>query len=896
MGRLAVAILAAISPSILSNPAFYYSTSRVHPLPYHFPTYPTFQSSFPNSYPLPATYTSAFTDQSMGNRKHELMSQHTYMGNRDFVNHPLTSYHAGCTDLTSQWHVGENGASGTIKIKRERSGWDYIWELEMVYDKPVKFMEVTNGIVDQVSGQRFKITPTSTYVGNNLIGNDDVKVNFKASYDSSDNRPVLETIIVNGKYHDCNAQSQQPPPKPMRPSLRNRIHPPWPKKVLGLYVLLADDDEDGYESNAEWKNDPELFEWQQQAANVLFFTFIHPDTMDVPPSFQKLAATRGTGAPGSVPSNTVIMFAIGGYAYSVKPNPWHWLTSKEAAEKMAEKVATWPGLYGCDGIDLDLEEGAGSNKIAGPNMVHFVKKLKELNPDMIVSQPTYGYPQVQAEIDVINASWDDKGNSKNVADSIGLMVYEGTQALQYVKNYAEGADQWGGYGFPITCRAPKNTILLGAKGSSSSSAIATLASAAVKEDYLGIMVWYASVKNGFDYAPGWDASTSNDAISGYVNAMNKFRQVTGDQAPAPAPSKPVVAVPLPEKPKPSKPLTTTSAPVQRPTPGKPKPAPSPVVAEVEEPRPVASGHPSWPKKIMGLYVLLADDTEDGFGTMADWEPKLFPWQQESSNVLFFTFIHPDTMEVPKAYKKLAATRGTGAPGSVPANTVIMFAIGGYAYSIKPNPWHWLTSKEAAEKMAEKVAKWPELYGCDGIDLDLEEGAGSKKAAGPNMVHFVRKLKQLNPSIIVSQPTYGWPQVQAEMDVINASWDSNGKKNNIADSIGLMVYEGTNSLNYIKNYDSSKRWQGHPISAAVPNNAILLGAKGVTSSSAIQTLAQRCLQDDLLGIMVWYASVDNGFQYKHSDQWDASISDDSIAGYKAAMATFRQGSAVPRRVY
>ena len=112
------------------------------------------------------------------------------------------------------------------------------------------------------------------------------------------------------------------------------------------------------------------------------------------------------------------------------------------------------------------------------------------------------------------------------------------------------------------------------------------------------------------------------------------------------------------------------------------------------------------------------------------------------------------MEVPRAYQKLAATRGSGAPGSVPANTVIMFAIGGYAYSIKPNPWHWLTSREAAEKMAEKVAEWPEKYGCDGIDLDLEEGAGSNKIAGPNMVHFVRKLKQLNPSMIVSQPTYG----------------------------------------------------------------------------------------------------------------------------------------------
>ena len=133
-------------------------------------------------------------------------------------------------------------------------------------------------------------------------------------------------------------------------------------------------------------------------------------------------------------------------------------------------------------------------------------------------------------------------------------------------------------------------------------------------------------------------------------------------------------------------------------------------------------------------------------------------------------------------------------------------LGGYSYSIKPNPWHWLTSREAAEEMAVRVAEWPELYGCDGIDLDLEEGAGGKKAAGPNMVHFIRKLKELNPSMIVSQPTYGWPQVQAEIDVINASWDSDGNSAGLADSIGLMVYQGTTALNYVKNYDNSKRWQ------------------------------------------------------------------------------------------
>ncbi len=85
---------------------------------------------------------------------------------------------------------------------------------------------------------------------------------------------------------------------------------PWPKKVLGLYVLLADDDEEGFESESDsWT--PELFEWQQQGSNVLFFTFIHPETMDIPPAFQKLAKTRGTNAPGAVPSDTVIIFAIG---------------------------------------------------------------------------------------------------------------------------------------------------------------------------------------------------------------------------------------------------------------------------------------------------------------------------------------------------------------------------------------------------------------------------------------------------------------------------------------------------------------------------------------------------------------------------------------------------------
>ena len=75
---------------------------------------------------------------------------------------------------------------------------------------------------------------------------------------------------------------------------------------------------------------------------------------------------------------------------------------------------------------------------------------------------------------------------------------------------------------------------------------------------------------------------------------------------------------------------------------------------------------------------------------------------------------------------LALSRGTEAEGSVPADTRILFAIGGYAYSQSPNPWHWLTSQQLAEDMAVQVAQWRDLYNIDGIDLDIEAGAGDKK--------------------------------------------------------------------------------------------------------------------------------------------------------------------------
>ena len=40
----------------------------------------------------------------------------------------------------------------------------------------------------------------------------------------------------------------------------------------------------------------------------------------------------------------------------------------------------------------------------------------------------------------------------------------------------------------------------------------------------------------------------------------------------------------------------------------------------------------------------------------DWEPLLHPYQQAGSNVLFFTFINPATMDVPVAFRKLGEYR------------------------------------------------------------------------------------------------------------------------------------------------------------------------------------------------------------------------------------------------
>jgi hypothetical protein len=78
-------------------------------------------------------------------------------------------------------------------------------------------------------------------------------------------------------------------------------------------------------------------------------------------------------------------------------------------------------------------------------------------------------------------------------------------------------------GFPIKVRAPSDTILLGAKGASSPGTFEELSNAVVANNYRGIMIWYASVKNGLQYGATWDASEDKAAQEAYIKVMQKFK-------------------------------------------------------------------------------------------------------------------------------------------------------------------------------------------------------------------------------------------------------------------------------------------------------------------------------------------------------------------------------------
>jgi len=298
-------------------------------------------------------------------------------------------------------------------------------------------------------------------------------------------------------------------------------HGGLPVPAQGFYCLLADDSVTGYTSSDNWQ--PALYDYQTTGANVLWFTFINPQNMTVPPAFANLAKCRGQS--GCPTSSQKIIFSIGGEGYS--NSDWPWLASQSAAASMAQNVAQWPSKYGCDGIDIDLESPAGDSSAAASNAVYFVQQLRAANPNIIITVPVYGYPQVPAEISLVNAAFTPSGTSNGLADSIGIMVYQDLNSLNYVKDYANATNQW--YGFPITSDVPTQNLIVGIQGTAAASTIQSMANAVAQQNLGGVMVWFASVwddthnQKAFTYSSPDDASSVQDTTgSAWQSALNSM--------------------------------------------------------------------------------------------------------------------------------------------------------------------------------------------------------------------------------------------------------------------------------------------------------------------------------------------------------------------------------------
>ncbi|MCX6131264.1 MAG: hypothetical protein NTX25_19665 [Proteobacteria bacterium] len=84
-----------------------------------------------------------------------------------------------------------------------------------------------------------------------------------------------------------------------------------------------------------------------------------------------------------------------------------------------------------------------------------------MNPKFLVTLPVYGYPAIAATNQLVNAAFSPDGQDYGLVDSVGIMVYEGVQSLEYVGNYAKipGKTRWEG--FPITADVTRSKIVLG---------------------------------------------------------------------------------------------------------------------------------------------------------------------------------------------------------------------------------------------------------------------------------------------------------------------------------------------------------------------------------------------------------------------------------------------------
>ena len=275
--------------------------------------------------------------------------------------------------------------------------------------------------------------------------------------------------------------------------------------------------------------------------------------------------------------------------------------------------------------------------------------------------------------------------------------------------------------------------------------------------------------------------------------------------------------------------------------------------------------PKLPDFIRGVYVDIADSTacviDDNNACVnsasQNYTPDLNYKFLSQFNVVWLTFLDYD-MKVPPSFKQIKPKL---------TDTIVLYAIGGQAYSDKANiPPTWMTDENEGEQMAANVLNNNNDYGsdyCDGIDLDLETPIMNKKL--PGLLSFIRYIRSKKPQWIVtcavmgSAGNYLYSKDGSEIYNIIAKTfplSSNCTSENLIDTIGLMQYQGVTSLDYVMD------WSGNSVShkscVNVPSNRIIagLGGQDVTQDY----INKICDSKDVGGFMLWCFGAPNGPNY------------------------------------
>ena len=147
------------------------------------------------------------------------------------------------------------------------------------------------------------------------------------------------------------------------------------------------------------------------------------------------------------------------------------------------------------------------------------------------------------------------------------------------------------------------------------------------------------------------------------------------------------------------------------------------------------------------------------------------------------------------------------------------------------------------------------------------------------MEFVAKLKALNPAMVVTQPVFGSPtSVPAANRLLEGAFNtSSGKALGSVAKVGVMIYSGTGSEEWVQYYTQGcskhcTQWNC-PLAACVPSADMVLGIDGSAAAGPIASISSDVKSMGLGGVMVWYASLldpatgKNGLVY---GSMDASI--------------------------